>query len=157
VEARQAGIRGQLRERDVRITVRTQAFDRAKQRLRRQPARDGPDRVSWVRSREVARRWSVAAEQRIQVLIAPRTSTALKSNRCNRSGCAVPPGDRSWRCRFVGNALEPCVRKMSRTTSTGFGISHPELDPSGMIITTPGRFQPQPTSCPPPMRCIEPL
>src|SRR3546814_8345191 len=47
VEARQAGIRSESRERDVRIAVRTQALDRAKQRLRRQPAHDRPgDRKS---------------------------------------------------------------------------------------------------------------
>src|SRR3546814_8033268 len=44
VEARQAGIRSESRERDVRIAVRTQALDRAKQRLRRQPAHDRPGR-----------------------------------------------------------------------------------------------------------------
>src|ERR1700730_4524317 len=74
VEARQAGLRSETRERDVRIAVRTQAFDRAKQRLRRQPALDRLDR-GWragVRSQETRGQefCQLLPEQRIQGLIA---------------------------------------------------------------------------------------
>src|SRR3546814_11241247 len=77
VEARQAGIRSESRERNVRTAVRTQALDRATQRLRTQPAHDRPGR-GWragVCSQEIGR--ASCPEREIQYLYISHLAISL--------------------------------------------------------------------------------
>lgn len=94
MEARQAGIRSQGRERDVGIAFRAQAFDGAQQDLRRKPAPDRLDR-GWrpgvrrqqTRGQQVCQ---LLPEQRIQGLIALQDIRRAEDNRdVTGSGCAV--------------------------------------------------------------------
>ena len=144
-----AGIRSQRRERDVRIAVGAQAFDGAAQYHRREAAHDRleRDRRAGVRSQQARGQKirQLLPEQGIQRRAAfKRIRRTQEQSGCNEVGMprSFQEIARGGHVGFAGNTLERSVRKVELNDMHGLGISHRELEPAGMIVTTPGRAVP---------------